>query len=75
MSYAAERSSGLVAPGDDTDGLLSRYMRELLRGGGVTYQRVDQADDVRTCAHCGAHVRFNPVDAGWSACSTCGRLA
>jgi hypothetical protein len=75
MSYAAERSQVGAARESDVDGLLTRYMRELLRGGEVSYQRIDHMDDVRTCTHCGAHVRFSPVDQGWAACSACGHLA
>jgi hypothetical protein len=75
MSYATERVEASNALGSDVDGLLSRYMRELLRGGEITYQRVDHLDDVRTCTHCGELVRFSPVDQGWSACSACGQLA
>lgn len=54
------------------DDMLARYMRGLLRNGGLALRE----EDVRTCTHCGARARFHLVDEnGWSACSKCGSLA
>jgi len=72
MAMRAETAQLGTRFGADDD-LLTRYMRALLRTGGHRLTH----EDVRTCASCGSHSRFDRCtdNDSWSRCSACGALA